>query len=209
MKLKYQIVLLLLTAKVFLSKAQNVSLGLTAGYNASSTSDNSNAKPLSAYNGGLFFNYSTKTNFGFNGSAIYTQLGNRAKNNSSNFLKINYLQIPINVIYFLGQGLKPGTVRPKIFAGPYLGYLLHAESPGFSPQEVKDFHNEIDYGINIGAGLNYALYYKRWINLDVKYGIGLGQPSKVTDNRFRTLSVNLGISFPLGSYNTRTGTLDI
>ncbi len=200
------IVQCVLLAVVYYGQAQNVSIGPTLGFNAATTSDNSNAKILPAFNLGVFLNYSTKTDFGLNAAALYSRLGNKVKN-SDNYLQLNYLQIPVHLVYYLGEGMQPGAIRPKLMLGPYVGFLLDAKTPGFSQQQTMDLLNNLDYGLNLGAGLNFALAKKRWINIEAKYGIGLTAVSKISDNQNRNLSINAGISFPLGNYDIKTGVL--
>lgn len=185
------------------SYAQNVSIGPTIGFNYTKVSDEaSEFKP--GFNGGIFINYSTKTDFGFNGSIIYTQLGG-AVANSDNYIRLNYLQVPINLVYYFGEGMKKGAFRPKVFLGPYIGYLLSASSPGFTNEQTLNQMNTNDLGINIGAGFNLAIQSKTWINVDLKYGHGLTTVPKILNYQNRALSLNVGISFPLGTYDKKTG----
>jgi hypothetical protein len=174
---------------------QNVSIGPVIGLNYSTVSNNSAAEFKAGFVGGIFANYSTKTDFGFNGSLIFSQLGNNVEN-SDNYLTLNYLQVPINLVYYFGEGMREGSFRPKLFIGPYIGYLVSAKSPGFSNEQTVAFFNNLDYGANIGAGFNYAIKNKTWLNVDLKYG------SKFQN---RTLSLTAGISFPLGTYDKKTG----
>jgi opacity protein-like surface antigen len=35
------------------------------------------------------------------------------------------------------------------------------------------YYNKTDVGLTLGAGVNYALSQKMWLNLDARYGLGL------------------------------------
>jgi Outer membrane protein beta-barrel domain len=190
---------------LFNTQAQNVSIGPVIGLNYSKT-NKADSDFKAGFTGGVFLNYSTKTDFGFNGSLIYSQLGNKVKN-FDNYLNLNYVQLPINLVYYFGEGMREGSFRPKLFLGPYLGLLVNAKSPGFVNKDVVEQMNAIDYGVNVGAGFNYAIRNKTWINLDLKYGFGLANIPKINTFQNRALSLNLGISFPLGTYNKKTGKL--
>lgn len=187
---------------------QNVSIGPVIGLNYSTVSNNSGAEFKAGFVGGIFANYSTKTDFGFNGSLIFSQLGNNVED-SDNYLTLNYLQVPINLVYYFGEGMREGSFRPKLFIGPYIGYLVSAKSPGFTNEQTLNFFNALDYGANIGAGFNYAIKNKTWLNVDLKYGYGFANIPKdgsvLSKFQNRTLSLTAGISFPLGTYDKKTG----
>lgn len=184
---------------------QNVSMGPIIGLNYSKVSSTgSKFKP--GFNGGVFFNYSTKTDFGFNGSLIFSQLGGDVEN-SPNFIRLNYLQIPINLVYYFGEGMREGSFRPKLFLGPYLGYLVNAKTPGLSDAQTMDQMNTIDFGAQVGGGFNLAIRNKIWLNIDLKYSHGFVDIPKALAYQNRALSLNAGLSFPLGSYDKKTGKL--
>lgn len=188
--------------------SQNLSIGPIIGLNYSKFSNNESSVFKPGFNGGVFLNYSTKTDFGFNGSLIYSQLGGDVKN-SENYLRLNYVQLPINLVYYFGEGMRKGSFRPKLFLGPYFGYLLTANTPGFTNEQTLKQMNETDFGINLGAGFNLAIQSKTWLNVELKYGHGLSVVPIQFDDKNRALSLNVGLSFPLGNYDKKTGKLKI
>jgi hypothetical protein len=188
------------------SQKKNVSVGPIIGLNYSKVSANFGSAFKPGFVVGLFLNYSTKTNFGFNGSLLYAQLGGNVKN-SDNYIRLSYLQLPVNVVYYFGHGLKQGSFRPKIFVGPYIGYLIDAKSPGFTNEQTLAEMNDIDFGVNIGTGFNLAIGGQKWLNVDLKYGHGLTDVRKIVPYQNRNLSLNAGISFALGNYDKKTGKL--
>jgi hypothetical protein len=202
-KLIISITFLLFTSLSY-SQKKNVSIGPIVGLNYSKVSSQSGSEFKTGFNGGVFLNYSTKTDFGFNGSLIYSQLGGNVTN-SDNFIRLNYIQLPINLVYYFGEGLKKGSFRPKIFVGPYIGYLIGAESPGFTDEFTLKQLNTTDLGINGGLGFNLALKSQTWLNVDLKYGHGFNEVPKIFTYKNRALSLNVGISFPLGTYDKKTG----
>ncbi len=206
--LKNSAFILLFSTKLF---SQNVSIGPIIGLNYTKVSNNSASKFKAGFNGGLFVNYSTKTNFGFNGSILYSQLGGKVEN-SNNYINLNYIQIPVNLVYYFGKGMSQGSFRPKVFIGPYVGFLLDAKSPGFTNSQTLEQMNKNDFGANIGGGFNYALKSKVWLNMELKYGHGFtGVPKSALIGTYqnRALSLNAGVSFALGTYDKKTGKMKL
>ncbi|MCY7350228.1 MAG: PorT family protein [Cytophagaceae bacterium] len=198
---------LLISFSLHAQRARNLSFGPLIGVNVSNlygdVTNNSSKVGLVA---GGFFNYSIKQTFGVSGQLLYSQLG--ANFNNGDKVKLNYLQIPLFATFYFGRGLQPGAIRPKLFVGPYVGFLLDAKDK--NGNTIKDganaFYNPLDVGLNLGGGLNYALRNQSWINLDVRYGVGLldvANPANV-NRRNGAFTALLGISFPLGNYDDRT-----
>lgn len=200
---KKLIILTFISLATLNAYSQNVSIGPIIGFNYTKISNTEGSEFKPGINTGIFLNYSTKTDFGLNASVIYSQLGGDLVN-SDNFIRLNYLQIPVNLVYYFGEGMKKGAFRPKIFLGPYVGFLLSANSPGFTDEQTLKQLNTSDLGINIGTGFNFAIQSQTWINVDLKYGHGLTQVPKVFNYQNRALSLSVGISFPLGTYNKKT-----
>jgi hypothetical protein len=187
-------------------RARNLSAGPVIGFNVSNIRGDisSNSSKIGLVAGG-FFNYSIVEHFGISGQITYNQLGANFSNGQfANRLKLNYLNVPVLAVFYFGQGLRPGTVRPKLFIGPHANFLLAAKDKnGNKYPEI----NPVDFGATFGGGVNIALQNQRWINLDVRYGLGLSDIHKPTNTVWRNgaFSATLGISFPLGNYNESTG----
>ena len=201
-------VVLLLSFSLQAQRARNLSFGPLLGVNVSNLhGDVSNKKSKIGLVAGGFFNYSIKQTFGVSGQLLYSQLGANFNNDAK--VKLNYLQIPLFATFYFGRGLQPGVIRPKLFVGPYVGFLLAAKDQ--NGNDLKDgaggdLYNPLDVGLNLGGGLNYALKNQSWINLDVRYGLGLSDVAKATNVNLRngTFTALLGISFPLGNYDERS-----
>jgi len=158
---------------------------------------------------GGFYNYSSNSGLGFSGQVLYTQLGAQVFD-KTNDIRLNYLQVPLLLTYFLGEYGNP--VRPKLFIGPHVNFLLNAKDRNgndlYGDSNNRNY-NPVDVGLTAGIGLNYRLKNKVWLNTDVRYGLGLVDVTKSNANRLlnHNIGVNLGVSFPFGTYNKNTGTL--
>jgi len=129
-----------------------------------------------------------------------------------------YLEVPANLVY---RFTFPKKMNLFIDAGPYIamGIFGQTKSKGniggvdFSNTSPIDFSNantvnddiaysnanRFDYGINLGAGLDF-----RKMLLKVDYGFGLSQvnvnqidPVSSDINKNRVLSISLGVPFKL------------
>ncbi|HEY5371836.1 MAG TPA: porin family protein [Hanamia sp.] len=129
-----------------------------------------------------------------------------------------YLEVPANLVY---QFTFPKKMKLFIDVGPYIamGIFGQTKSTGniggvdFSNTSNIDFSNtntngddiaysnanRLDYGINVGAGLDF-----RTVLIKVDYGMGLAQvnvnqidQASNDNNKYRIFSISLGIPFKL------------
>ncbi len=191
---------------------ENVSVGPIVGVSfANLRGDISNNDWKSGATIGGFYNYSSESRFGFSGQLLYTQLGSQI-NNKTNDIRLNYIQVPLLLTYFLGK--RGSDVRPKLFIGPNLNYLVTAKDRNGNDiygETNNRVYNAFDLGLTLGAGFNYRIKNKVWLNADVRYGIGLLDITKSNSNKLsnNNVGINLGVSFPLGTFNPRTGNLNV
>jgi outer membrane protein W len=181
------------------ASAQKVSLGPMIGANFATISDVSNAQINTGLAAGVFLNYSIDENFGLGVKGLFSQLGTGVENSDSK-TKLNYIQIPLSGVYYFGE--RGNTFRPKIFLGPYVGFLLGASDQ--SGNEIlglsgNDSFNKVDFGGQIGLGFNYSMQNRGWINVDAGFG---GSLANITDhNSFnyknRAIFLSVGYSFPI------------
>ncbi len=127
------------------------------------------SEALSGIHGGLVFQYNPRRFFTFFTAAEFVTKGaniNSTKNaftwgSASNKLRLNYLEIPL----FIKLNLDPySDIRPNIFAGPTLGFLISARDNFLLPQSAREtihplYDTEENYkgfdpGIGVGAGLD-------------------------------------------------------
>jgi opacity protein-like surface antigen len=193
------IVLLLLVGN--LVTAQNLSFGPMVGLNLTNLSNNSNTSTKAGLLAGGFFNYSSKNWFGVGVQFLYNQMGAKVVSPAEE-INLNYLQVPVLFTYYFEGQNKPGSFRPKLFAGPHANFLLNAknkEGNDLNPNSI--FFKETEFGVTLGAGFNYALQNQMWINVDGRYGIGLTDATQApnTNSSNRGFGLTVGLSFPLGS----------
>jgi len=107
-------------------------------------------------------------------------------------LKLSYIDIPLLMKFNLPVEGKSWV--PNIYAGPYLAFMLGADIDG---QDVKDVFKSTDFGLVIGAGLDFKLSEgNRMLELDFRYSMGI---TKIYD--FDNLDIkafNNGFQFLLG-----------
>ncbi|MPR37028.1 porin family protein [Salmonirosea aquatica] len=189
---------------------ENVSIGPIVGVSvANLRGDIANNDWKAGLTIGGFYNYSSRTGLGFSGQVLYTQLGAQVLD-KTNDIRLNYLQVPLLLTYFLGEYGNP--IRPKLFIGPHVNFLLNAKDRNGNDlygESNNRNYNPVDVGLTAGVGLNYRIKNKVWLNTDIRYGLGLVDITKSNSTSImnHNIGVNLGISFPFGTYNKNTGTL--
>ncbi len=191
--------LLFINAKII--SAQTLSIGPMVGLNVSTLTAAPNTKSLLGVSIGGFANYSVNEHVGIGAKVMYSQLGS-AYTFNEDINRLHYLQIPLTLIYFFGDA--GNQFRPKIFAGPYVGALLRANHK--SGDEVlgtngQPYYNKTDIGGLVGAGFNYRIQSRTWLNVDAGFGKSFTDVTKTNDNVYHNLafSLNVGISFPVGN----------
>ena len=205
---KYFIIMSLMSNVAFAQ--ENISIGPIVGVSiANLRGDIANNDWKAGLTAGGFFNYSSNSGLGVSGQVLFTQLGAQI-NNKTNDIGLNYVQVPILLTYFLGQ--KGKSIRPKVFIGPHVNFLLSAKDRNgndIAGETNNPNYNSIDGGLTLGAGLNYRLNDKIWLNLDARYGLGLADITKSSANKLmnQNFGINLGVSFPFGTYSERNGTI--
>lgn len=185
-----------------IADAQNLSFGPIVGANFSELHNLANSSTKTGVKLGAFVNYSTEKSFGLGLQVYYNQLGANIGNNTDK-LKLSYIEVPLLATYYLGSSVKKGAFRPKVFIGPHVDFLLDAvDSKGTSLSTGGTTINSIDYGVTVGAGLNYAIAKQTWLNFDVRYAAGLADVYKsptLSTIKNNNISINVGVSFPLGN----------
>ena len=185
---------------VKLVTAQTLSIGPMIGGNISTINVAPNTKSLLGLSVGAFANYSVNDHFGLNAKLLYSQLGTDF-NINSDYLRFHYIQMPLAAVYYFGDA--GNQFRPKLFAGPYVGSLLKAnykEGVEIIGTDGKTVYNKIDVGGLIGAGFNYRIQSRTWLNVDAGYSRGFTDITKSSDLNYKNsaFSLNVGVSFPIG-----------
>lgn len=181
--------------------AQNLSFGPLVGLNLTNLSGSNNTSTKAGLLAGGFFNYSSKNWFGVGVQFLYNQAGAKLDVPAEE-INLNYLQVPVLFTYYFAGQNKPGSFRPKLFAGPHANFLLNAKNKEGNDLNPNDlFYKNTELGVTLGGGFNYALQKRMWINVDARYGIGLTDVTKSINfsSMNRGFGLTVGLSFPLGT----------
>lgn len=173
------------------------SFGPTAGIGSTSVSKTANSEFKLAGSAGLSLVYSAMEHFGLGMDVKYSFEGVAANNLYKSETNLNYVRIPLKAIYFFNN--TGDKLRPKLFAGPSLGFLTSAKANDF---DVINSFEKFDIGLLLGAGLNYRIANKTWFNTDISYTHGLKDitinvPANLESNQNRNLQLNVGVNFGL------------
>jgi len=188
--------------------AQNLSLGPTAGFgHAWTSSDNGgvDGRFHPSYNFGGKLVYSFVSHWGISADVKFSSEGETLGPDKDNktVYRANYIRVPLQGIYFFGD--YGNKVRPKISAGPSLGFLVGGESSQYTNGnqtnvvKTKDYLNSFDLGLTGAVGMNIRVAKATWLNADIAYYHGL---TDVVDNasaKNRNIGLNVGILFPIGT----------
>jgi len=183
--------------------AQFFSIGPSAGLQHTWISDlDENAKTAlhPGFNGGASMVFSTESHWGLGADLKYSLEGSKLKSDSLNLTtkwNTSYLRLPIRGIYFFGD--YGNSVRPKVFLGPTLGYLLSSK---FENTDFKSTTSSFDIGVHGGVGLNFKLMEAIWLNTDVTYTKGFLDVTQDTElsnanNLNGNVAINVGVLFGL------------
>lgn len=188
----------------FSSYAQNTtSIGIKGGVNIANFrgKDVKDANSLTGFNIGALINYSVAEKAGIGLELDYATMG--AKSTTAGIdatTKLDYLRTTLLFTYFMGTNEM--TIRPKLFVGPYAGFLLNSQGKignGDYVDTPDGVFKKTDFGVAFGAGLHLKVAEKIWLTPDVRYNLGVA--NVYDSNNFTALngvlSVNLGLTFPL------------
>jgi hypothetical protein len=150
------------------------------------------------FNAGVSMVYSTESHFGLGADLKYSQEGVTVQTDVLNVktetdLNTSYIRAPFRLIYFFGD--YGNAIRPKLFAGPTVAFLVSAKSEAV---DVKESTNSFDAGVHGGVGLNVRLMPNIWLNTDITYTQGLSDVTEndVDDkNHNGNIGINAGVLF--------------
>ncbi len=190
----------------FSSYAQNTtSLGIKGGVNLANFrgEDVEDFDNRTAFNLGLVLNYSVAEKVGLSLEADYSSQGAKLDlAGIESTTKLDYIRTTLLFNYFMGTNEM--TIRPKLFVGPYLGFLTSAQGKvgeGNYDDSSDGVYKSMDFGGSFGAGLHLKVGEKIWLTPDVRYNLGFTNiydaGSDDISGRNGVLSVNLGLTFPL------------
>lgn len=147
------------------------------------------------FQGGIQYNYSFTEHWGLGLNLLFQQIGNSTDLGVDKFTSdLNYIRLPIKLHYYFGH--LGNKIRPNVFLGPSMGYLLSAKVDG---EDFKEFANVFDLGALIGVGLNFNIGEEKWLNFDLGYTHGISDLAKDSEVKSQNgaLMLNVGLGFGL------------
>lgn len=145
---------------------QEVKFGPKAGINLANLSgDVEDNKMLIGFHVGAFAEIKFNDKFAIQPEILYSAQGTKLEYSetlmgisytSEADTKLNYINVPIMAKYYVAPSF-------AVEAGPYVGFLMSANSKGSSSaagvtaefdEDIKDELNSIDFGLGIGASFN-------------------------------------------------------
>jgi hypothetical protein len=189
------------------AKAQdNLSLGVKGNFGHSwMNGDGKNVfKP--SYGAGLRLVYSANANLGIGGDLSFSAEGSKkefSEGQTEVRTNLNYIRLAPQVLYFFGE--YGDAVRPKIYAGPSLGFLVGGKTKttvGNTTTSIdsRDNYNGFDAGALLGAGINCRVAPGKWLNLDLAYTHGFIDQTKADNTTAynRNIVVGVGLTWGIG-----------
>ena len=106
---------------------------------------------------------------------------------------LSYINIPVMFKYYVAKKI-------NVEAGPQIGFLTSAKTvtkvDGISrtdEQDVKDYFESVDFGLNLGAGYDFTNKF----SAGIRYSLGLSNIAK-TESGDDSKLMNSVFSFSLG-----------
>ncbi|GIV62654.1 MAG: hypothetical protein KatS3mg044_1520 [Rhodothermaceae bacterium] len=142
-------------------------------------------EPYTGFAGGLGFNFALRNGFSIQPEIIYVVKGTRLDFDvrstfdtilisppgqdpegvpATGTLRLTYAEIPLLLHYGFETRSR---LHPRLFAGPALSYLLDARfawaprDGGVEQEQAEDNIESTDFGLVLGAGIEYDLYGER------------------------------------------------
>ncbi len=141
---------------------------------------------LTSYAIGFSYSYGFNELFALEPELYYSKKGWKIEE-----LKMQEGYIEIPVLFKVNFPIAGSDWKPKLFAGPYLAFLIGAK---LGELDVKDQLNSSDAGLVIGAGVDLeAIAGMQSLSFDFRYSIGF---TKVTADDSEAF--NNGFQFLLG-----------
>ena len=172
----------------------NFSIVPRIGVNFSNVNNPDEAELLTGLVLGLTSTYSINQNSGISVDALYSGEGYEIVGAK---VKMNYLRIPVFYNIFFGE--LGQALRPKVFLGPQVGFLLSAK---VGESDIKSEMNNFSFGLGAGLGFNYQLRDRVWLNTDLRSFFDL---NKISDNavnypedsKIRNIQLSVGVAYGL------------
>lgn len=146
-------------------QAQEFSIGAKGGLNfATLTGEDTDVDMRTSFHVGLVAEFPIASNFFFGPEVLYSSQGAKfSEDGMDGSFKLDYVQIPLMLKYFVGPGF-------SLEAGPQIGFLTSSEveSEGVSV-DMGDYFSSTDFGVNLGLGYKFI----NGLFLQGRYNLGL------------------------------------
>lgn len=194
------------------AQASKFSLGPTVGFGHSWTTNMVNGEFHPSGQVGASLIYSQSEHWGWGGDLAVSSEGytmGRTMNNVYTTMSVAplYLRLTPKAYYFFGNYGQ--SIRPKVYLGPSVAYKLDemhyvngtrmdntSDAIAVGTNRSGDVINDWDLGVTAGAGANFRIMPRTWLNTDLGFYQGV---LDVTDNNMlnQNLRVNVGLMFGL------------
>jgi hypothetical protein len=162
------------------------------------------AKNRTAFAGGAFFTLGLGSIFAIQPEVLLTMKGTRASNPTQNFttgdltLSMDYIEIPLLLKAYIP--VKNPNLRPNLFAGPAIAFLINCRVGEDVISGTRDCANggptikSTDTSIMFGAGLDFMQHF----TAQVRFDMGLQDVDEEQGTaKNRSLMLMLGYFFAL------------
>jgi hypothetical protein len=122
-----------------------------------------------------FFSIIVTSHFGIGAQVLYSELGAKFKNSDED-LNLDYVQIPVLATYYFGSKQTTGLWRPKVFAGPQIGFLTSV--PKRRRFESRRSLLQQNRCCCFGCRCKLCTQSKNVVEFDARYGLGLTDVAK-------------------------------
>ena len=170
------------------ANAQETKFGVKAGLNMSNFSGDveDNSAKIGFQVGG-FAEIKISDKFAVQPELLYSLQGAKYSGEGDDLnYNFSYLNIPVMAKFFVAEGF-------SLEAGPQLGILTSAKvTDGNDSEDIKEFFESIDFGLNFGAGYDVA----ENINIGLRYSLGLSNIAKDSgDDKISNSNIALAIGY--------------
>ena len=189
MKTSKLLMALLLLTLPFISHAQfknRLSIGPRAGLNFA-TVDAESTSRVTGLAAGITSTYSINEGSGVSVDLLYSAEGFEEGNTTYD---LNYFKVPLSYNIFFGS--LGESFRPKVYLGVVPGFLLNAEANG---RDVANQYTSTTFDALGGAGFNYRLANRIWLNTDLRFFLGLNDLSETRAIKNQNIQFTLGVAY--------------
>ena len=192
---------------------KSATFGIKAGANFSKfnisvdgSSVSASTGSLTSFHVGAFGDFKVSDAFSIQPALLFTQLGGKTTledddQSIEGKTTLNYLQVPVNAVYWAPAG----SGKFFIGAGPFVGYALSGKdkaSGNFDGQTVSE-SQDVEFGedgykrANFGVGAIAGYKLSNGLSLNVGYDLGLSSVVDAEGGSVKTqvFNVSLGFSF--------------